>query len=139
MDVVVPGGLARDIGEEGRDALDAALALIRPPRMPIMEPRLARLREDAEFVRGALASLPVGPVASVLPRTEGEGLGRGDGARGTAWHWLDVREGRVAQAFAADPAMLLWPEMERAAPGLRLSELPVRAAAIGLATAGVDL
>ena len=97
------------------------------------------MRRDADLVLRALANVTAGPIASVLPRPDGEGLGRGESARGPVWHWLEVRDGRIAQSFAADPAMRLWPELERVTPGRAVAQLLPQAARMGLATAGVDL
>ncbi|GAC1344880.1 MAG: hypothetical protein NVSMB18_23420 [Acetobacteraceae bacterium] len=152
MGVVVPGGLARDIAPEGGATLVAALDALETP--PVIGPSLARrlgaslgpmaaaLAESAAAaaaVRARLGSLPEGAFASVVPAASGEGLGRADGARGVCWHWLQVRDGRVTEAFVRDPAWVSWPRFERAAPGRALADLELLAAASGLTVAGMDL
>lgn len=148
MDVVVPGGVARDITPEGPATLAEAVttlrapslaALARRPGLRAVEARLQALLGATATVESRLASLPEGPLRSAVVPADGEGLGRADGPGGVYWHWVQFREGRIAEAFARDPAWLLWPALEQAAVGARLGEFPLLLAASGASVAGVDL
>jgi Ni,Fe-hydrogenase III large subunit len=145
MDLVVPGGIARDMSPEAAQAIAGPLetlklpSLAAHPRLARIEPRLASLRAALEGLLTRPRTLPEGALIGAVPITVGEGLGQAEGPRGTHVHWVQVRDGRVAQAFARDPAFLLWPQFQREAVGIKLADLPVAAAAAGLSSAGADL
>ncbi len=153
MDVVAPGGLARELAADGAAAIGAALQALTPVAWPPAFAhrahgcgglsRLHAVRADIAHtiggLRALLRGLPDGAVRSAVPPGSGEGLGTAQGARGACWHWLRLQDGRVAEAFARDPAWLLWPAMERAAVGVTLADLPLLAASFGLSASGMDL
>jgi len=140
MDLVVPGGVARDITPSGIQALTDPLErlALRGRWLPCLEPRVAALREAVDTLLTRPRTLPEGALLSAVPVGTGEGVGRAEGPRGTHWHWAQVRDGRIVQGFAADPGFLLWPHFGSEAVGARLAEVQVLRRAMGLSPAGVD-
>jgi Ni,Fe-hydrogenase III large subunit len=132
MDLVVPGGIARDLSPEAARAVAAPLERLKLPGVAGFD----SLRASVATLLTRPRTLPEGALSAAVPITIGEGLGQSEGGRGTHFHWVQVRDGRILQAFARDPAWLAWPRFQSAMEGRMLADLPVLAA--GLSVAGVD-
>ena len=138
MDFVQPGGVAYDILPNGVAFIGEATRHVLATA-PVSWPRTAAIQAACRSLESLLAGLPAGPLAAALPGATGEGLGRSQGTRGTYWHWLRIQDGRVAEAFARDPAWMLWQQFQSSASGTDLLGLAQNAAALGLSVSGMDL
>jgi Ni,Fe-hydrogenase III large subunit len=87
----------------------------------------------------ALAALPAGPVATVLPPGSGEGIAVATGARGDCWHVVRIEGGIVTAAFARDPGWAMLPLLEPALVGARLEDVATVLRSLGLSAPGTDL
>ena len=131
MDVVRPGGVGCDLAVEGLMALDEMLAGLGGG-------------EAVEAARVAVANVPAGVVAVVLPHREAEGLGVAEGPAGAVWHWVRMGGGVVVASFAAGPEWLMVPALERGAVGLGFDGVGGVAGGVaehlaGLRVGGIDL
>ncbi len=101
--------------------------------------RLDEIMESIRLVRAMLDNLPAGPLAIPLPPGSGMGLGVAESFRGPVWHWLNIDNGAIIAAFAADASALHWPLLEYAATTGILADFPLINKSINGSYAGVDL
>lgn len=131
------GPVARALGLPG----DARHQPGYPPYagQPTGAGRHAEAAASLAMLRGWLASLPGGPVNTVLPTTAGEGLAVAEGPRGPVWHWMRLDGGLIAAAFAADPSWRHWAWFEQEAAGRDVADIPPLLRWFGNGVSGADL
>ena len=101
--------------------------------------RLEEIPESIRLVRAILEQLPEGPVAMAPPVASGMGLGVAESFRGPVWHWLNIDNGQIQDAFVADASTLHWPLLEYAATTAILADFPLINKSINGSYSGVDL
>jgi Ni,Fe-hydrogenase III large subunit len=101
--------------------------------------RLEEIPESIRLIRQMLAALPPGPVAVAPPAASGMGLGVAESFRGSVWHWLNLDNGQIRDAFAADASALHWPLLEHAATTAILADFPLINKSVNGSYSGVDL
>ncbi len=101
--------------------------------------RLDEIPESIRLIRDSLEGLPEGPVALVPPAASGMGLGVAESFRGPVWHWLNIDNGQIQDAFVADASTLHWPLLEYAATTAILADFPLINKSINGSYSGVDL
>ncbi|MBU6450055.1 MAG: hydrogenase expression protein HypE, partial [Rhodospirillales bacterium] len=101
--------------------------------------RLEEIPESIRLIRDILAALPTGPLALAPPGSSGMGLGVAESFRGPVWHWLNIDNGQILDAFVADASTLHWPLLEHAATTAILADFPLINRSINGSYSGVDL
>ncbi|MDE1896580.1 MAG: nickel-dependent hydrogenase large subunit [Rhodospirillales bacterium] len=101
--------------------------------------RLEEIPESIRLIRNILQALPEGPVALAPPAASGMGLGVAESFRGPVWHWLNIDNGQIQDAFVADASTLHWPLLEHAATTAILADFPLINKSINGSYSGVDL
>jgi len=101
--------------------------------------RLDEIPESIRLVRDLLHTLPADALAAPLPMGSGMGLGVAESFRGPVWHWLNLDNGAIIDAFAADASALHWPLLEHAATTAILADFPLINKSINGSYSGVDL
>ena len=101
--------------------------------------RLEEIPESIRLIRNILDILPEGPVALAPPTESGMGLGVAESFRGPVWHWLNIDNGQIQDAFVADASTLHWPLLEHAATTAILADFPLINKSINGSYSGVDL
>ena len=101
--------------------------------------RLEEIPESIRLIRNMLASLPGGPVAVAPEAASGMALGVAESFRGPVWHWLNIHNGQIQDAFVADASTLHWPLLEYAATTAILADFPLINKSINGSYSGVDL
>lgn len=100
--------------------------------------RFAEITQAITLIRTILAGLPNGPVAVVLPVESGMGLGVAESFRGPVWHWLNIENGHIRDAFVADASAAHWAVLEHAAQSTNLVDFPLLERSINPSAASVD-
>jgi Ni,Fe-hydrogenase III large subunit len=101
--------------------------------------RLDEIPESMRMVREMLNALPEDALAVALPPSSGMGLGVAESFRGPVWHWLQIDNGAITDAFIADASALHWPLLEHAATTAILADFPLINKSINGSYSGVDL
>ncbi|MDE1906562.1 MAG: nickel-dependent hydrogenase large subunit [Rhodospirillales bacterium] len=101
--------------------------------------RLEEIPESIRLVRMILDALPQGALALAPPASSGMGLGVAESFRGPVWHWLNIDNGQIQDAFVADASTLHWPLLEHAATTAILADFPLINKSINGSYSGVDL
>lgn len=101
--------------------------------------RLEEIPESLRLIRNILQALPEGPVALAPPVASGMGLGVAESFRGPVWHWLNIDNGQIQDAFVADASALHWPLLEYAATTAILADFPLINKSINGSYSGIDL
>ncbi len=101
--------------------------------------RLEEIPESIRLIRNILEVLPEGPLALAPPAASGMGLGVAESFRGPVWHWLNIDNGQIQDAFVADASALHWPLLEYAATTAILADFPLINKSINGSYSGVDL
>ena len=78
-------------------------------------------------------------MALAPPVSSGMGLGVAESFRGPVWHWLNIDNGQIQDAFVADASTLHWPLLEHAATTAILADFPLINRSINGSYSGVDL
>ncbi len=101
--------------------------------------RLEEMPESIRLIRNMFETLPEGPLALAPPAATGMGLGVAESFRGPVWHWLNIDNGQIQDAFVADASTLHWPLLEYAATTAILADFPLINKSINGSYSGVDL
>ena len=101
--------------------------------------RLGEIPESIRMVREMLHALPADALAVALPHGSGMGLGVAESFRGPVWHWLNIDNGAITDAFVADASALHWPLLEHAATTAILADFPLINKSVNGSYSGVDL
>jgi Ni,Fe-hydrogenase III large subunit len=130
------------VGRASGRSFDARRDLAYPPyaglafEVPVLEAgdvdarvwvRIREIEASARMLRGWLAALPDGPVATPLPDQSEprEGIAVTESFRGDVFVWLRVAAGRIARAHARDPSWFQWPLLEAAIKGNIVADFPL--------------
>jgi Ni,Fe-hydrogenase III large subunit len=103
--------------------------------------RIREIEASALMLRGWLAALPDGAVATALPvPTEPrEGMAMTEAFRGDVFVWLRIAAGRIVRAHARDPSWFQWPLLEAAIKGNIVADFPLCNKSFNCSYAGHDV
>ncbi|HLN10666.1 MAG TPA: NADH-quinone oxidoreductase subunit C [Xanthobacteraceae bacterium] len=103
--------------------------------------RIREIEASALMLRGWLAALPDGPVATAPPvySEPREGIAMTEAFRGDVFVWLRIAAGRISRAHARDPSWFQWPLLEAAIKGNIVADFPLCNKSFNCSYSGHDL
>jgi Ni,Fe-hydrogenase III large subunit len=103
--------------------------------------RIREVEASCALLRGWLAALPEGDIATALPTIAGprEGVAMTEAFRGDVFLWLRIVDGRVARAHARDASWFQWPLLEAAIEGNIVADFPLCNKSFNCSYSGHDL
>jgi Ni,Fe-hydrogenase III large subunit len=148
-------GAGGHVGRASGRAFDARRALAYPPYdrlafdVPVLGEgdvnarvwiRIREVEQSLGAIDQMLASLPDGPLATVLPPGGGEGAAMVEGFRGDIFCAVRIgSDGRIERCHLRDPSWFQWPLLEAAIEGNIVADFPLCNKSFNCSYSGHDL